>query len=77
MAENRVANQYWPERIEIVADLPKTPAGTIQKFSYVRRRRRPATSRRMTLRDRSLAGQRRIRGRRKKRKTTRPLFEPL
>jgi cyclohexanecarboxylate-CoA ligase len=32
MAENKVAKQYWPERIEIVADLPKTPAGKIQKF---------------------------------------------
>lgn len=32
MAENKVAKQYWPERIEIVADLPKTPAGKVQKF---------------------------------------------
>ena len=32
MAEHKVAKQYWPERIEIVADLPKTPAGKIQKF---------------------------------------------
>src|SRR3984885_4972051 len=32
MAENRVAKQNWPERIEIVADLPKTPAGKVQKF---------------------------------------------
>ena len=32
MAENKVAKQYWPERIEIVDDLPKTPAGKIQKF---------------------------------------------
>jgi cyclohexanecarboxylate-CoA ligase len=32
MAENKVAKQYWPERIELVADLPKTPAGKIQKF---------------------------------------------
>jgi cyclohexanecarboxylate-CoA ligase len=32
MAENKVAKQYWPERVEIVADLPKTPAGKVQKF---------------------------------------------
>src|SRR6266702_4741032 len=32
MAEHRVAKQYWPERIEIVADLPKTPAGKVQKY---------------------------------------------
>jgi cyclohexanecarboxylate-CoA ligase len=32
MTEHKVAKQYWPERIEIVADLPKTPAGKVQKF---------------------------------------------
>jgi cyclohexanecarboxylate-CoA ligase len=32
MAEHRVAKQYWPERVEIVADLPKTPAGKVQKY---------------------------------------------
>jgi len=32
MAEHKVAKQYWPERIEIVADLPKTPAGKVQKY---------------------------------------------
>lgn len=32
MAENKVAKQYWPERVEIVPDLPKTPAGKVQKF---------------------------------------------
>ena len=32
MSEHKVAKQYWPERIEIVADLPKTPAGKVQKF---------------------------------------------
>lgn len=32
MAENKVAKQYWPERVEIVADLPKTPAGKVQKY---------------------------------------------
>jgi len=32
MAEHKVAKQYWPERVEIVAGLPKTPAGKVQKF---------------------------------------------
>ena len=32
MAECKVAKQYWPERIELVADLPRTPSGKIQKF---------------------------------------------
>jgi cyclohexanecarboxylate-CoA ligase len=32
MAEHKVAKQYWPERIEAVEDLPKTPAGKVQKF---------------------------------------------
>jgi cyclohexanecarboxylate-CoA ligase len=33
MEENKVAKQYWPERVVIVEDLPKTPAGKIQKFA--------------------------------------------
>jgi cyclohexanecarboxylate-CoA ligase len=32
MAEQKVAKQYWPERVEVVADLPKTPAGKVQKY---------------------------------------------
>lgn len=32
MADHKVAKQYWPERVEIVADLPKTPTGKVQKF---------------------------------------------
>jgi cyclohexanecarboxylate-CoA ligase len=32
MAEHKVAKQYWPERIEVLEDLPKTPAGKVQKF---------------------------------------------
>jgi cyclohexanecarboxylate-CoA ligase len=32
MAGCKVAKQYWPERVEIVADLPRTPSGKIQKF---------------------------------------------
>lgn len=27
-----VARQYWPERLEVVAALPRTPSGKIQKF---------------------------------------------
>ncbi|MBX3642135.1 MAG: AMP-binding protein [Rubrivivax sp.] len=32
MAECKVAKQYWPERVEILDDLPRTPSGKIQKF---------------------------------------------
>jgi cyclohexanecarboxylate-CoA ligase len=32
MAECKVAKQYWPERVEVVAALPRTPSGKIQKF---------------------------------------------
>lgn len=32
MAESKVAKQYWPERVEILEDLPRTPSGKIQKF---------------------------------------------
>jgi cyclohexanecarboxylate-CoA ligase len=32
MAEHKVAKQYWPERVKIVTELPKTPAGKVQKF---------------------------------------------
>lgn len=28
----QVAKQYWPERLEIVDDLPRTPSGKIQKY---------------------------------------------
>ncbi|HBQ96596.1 MAG TPA: hypothetical protein DD856_17705 [Sulfobacillus sp.] len=27
-----LTKQFWPERLEIVSDLPKTPSGKIQKF---------------------------------------------
>jgi cyclohexanecarboxylate-CoA ligase len=33
MAEHKVAKQYWPEKLEVVADLPKTPAGKVQKYA--------------------------------------------
>ena len=32
MNESKVAKQYWPERLVIVEDLPRTPAGKVQKF---------------------------------------------
>ncbi|HSW18865.1 MAG TPA: AMP-binding protein [Ramlibacter sp.] len=32
MNECKVAKQYWPERLEVVAELPRTPSGKIQKF---------------------------------------------
>ena len=32
MAECRVAKQYWPERVEVVSALPRTPSGKLQKF---------------------------------------------
>jgi 3-phosphoshikimate 1-carboxyvinyltransferase len=28
----QVAKQYWPERLETVAELPRNPAGKVQKF---------------------------------------------
>ncbi|MCA0317732.1 MAG: AMP-binding protein [Proteobacteria bacterium] len=32
LADQKMAKQYIPERLEIVADLPRTPSGKIQKF---------------------------------------------
>jgi cyclohexanecarboxylate-CoA ligase len=32
LADRKVAKPYWPERIEIVKDLPRTPTGKTQKF---------------------------------------------
>ena len=32
MTEKEVAKQYWPERLEIIAEMPTTPSGKIQKF---------------------------------------------
>jgi cyclohexanecarboxylate-CoA ligase len=32
MAECKVAKQYWPERVEILETVPRTPSGKIQKF---------------------------------------------
>ena len=30
--QRRVAKPYWPERLELVSELPRTPSGKIQKF---------------------------------------------
>ena len=32
MAECKVAKQYWPERVEVLSAVPRTPSGKIQKF---------------------------------------------
>ena len=32
MTESKVAKQYWPERLVIIDDLPRTPSGKVQKF---------------------------------------------
>jgi cyclohexanecarboxylate-CoA ligase len=32
MAECKVAKQYWPERVEVLPAVPRTPSGKIQKF---------------------------------------------
>jgi cyclohexanecarboxylate-CoA ligase len=32
MAGYRVAKQYWPERVEFLDALPRTPSGKVQKF---------------------------------------------
>jgi acyl-coenzyme A synthetase/AMP-(fatty) acid ligase len=32
LAGARLAKPYWPERIEVVEALPRTPSGKIQKF---------------------------------------------
>lgn len=32
MADCKVAKQYWPERVVVLDDLPRTPSGKVQKF---------------------------------------------
>jgi cyclohexanecarboxylate-CoA ligase len=36
----RVAKPYWPERLELVSELPRTPSGKIQKFMLREQARR-------------------------------------
>ena len=42
MSESKVAKQYWPERLEILDELPRTPAGKVQKFKLRELAARPA-----------------------------------
>ena len=32
MAAKGVAKNYWPERLEVLREFPKTPSGKIQKY---------------------------------------------
>jgi len=32
LGDAKMAKQFWPERVEIVAELPRTASGKIQKF---------------------------------------------
>jgi cyclohexanecarboxylate-CoA ligase len=32
LADEGVAKQFWPERLEILDQMPRTPTGKIQKF---------------------------------------------
>jgi cyclohexanecarboxylate-CoA ligase len=32
LSEARMAKQFWPERVEVVTELPRTASGKIQKF---------------------------------------------
>ena len=32
LGDNGMAKPYWPERLVLVADMPRTPSGKIQKF---------------------------------------------
>ncbi len=49
----QVAKHYWPERLEIVAELPRTPSGKVQKY-VLRERARDAAALRRESRRRSL-----------------------
>jgi len=31
-----MAKQYWPERLEVIAEMPRTPSGKIKKFELRR-----------------------------------------
>ena len=32
LEEQRLARQYWPERLEVIDEMPRTPSGKIRKF---------------------------------------------
>ncbi|RAN69620.1 cyclohexanecarboxylate-CoA ligase [Bacillus sp. SRB_336] len=44
LAEKGVAKPYWPERLEVVMELPRTPSGKIQKFQLRDRFASPAVT---------------------------------
>ena len=37
LGEHGMAKQFWPERLELVDEMPKTPSGKIQKFALRQR----------------------------------------
>jgi cyclohexanecarboxylate-CoA ligase len=41
MEQARVAKQYWPERLELLAQMPTTPSGKVQKFKLKETLRTP------------------------------------
>ena len=32
LEDEQIAKQFWPERLEVIGDMPRTPSGKIQKF---------------------------------------------
>ena len=32
LGERGMAKQYWPERLKVLSEMPRTPSGKIQKF---------------------------------------------
>ena len=39
LAKEGMAKTYWPERLELVGEMPRTPSGKIQKFKLREQRR--------------------------------------
>ena len=39
LADKGVARQYWPERLELFPELPRTASGKIRKFEIRKRLR--------------------------------------
>lgn len=42
LAEKGVAKQYWPERLEVFGELPRTASGKLQKFQIRNRLKDPS-----------------------------------
>ena len=57
--DQRVSKPYWPERLEIVEQLPYTPSGKIQKFVLRDRDQQPSCRERRFPNDHSAADRRR------------------